>query len=461
MNVKLFHAETMHEAIRAIKADLGPDAVILSSKRVRQGSLPFGLFGRPLLEVTAAIDRDAKEFVPIPQPNEPVIRRGAAPAAPAPAPAPAQESSTGFQDTLSAVLGTSGAARPRTRNAAMPAPVAAPPRGSLASEHVHRLKKELHDLRQRLNSSFPDDASTPGAGFPAPIARAYRQLIAQGLRSSSADSLCRALCHQSTPEQPIADSEIPEMLHRLLAEAIRVSGPLLNPGDDYNVAMFVGPSGVGKTTAIVKLAAYYSLEEHKSVVLITLDSCRMAAVEHLRMYTNVLGVGLETAQTTADVIDCIRRHRGTNLILIDTPGFGADETARLTNLGELKDSYGPIETHLVLSSNTRMQDLRRTLARYEVCAPSRLLFTRLDETEEYGNLFELAYQTTLPLSYWGTGQRVPEDLELAKPERLADLLLDRASSRFTSPGLSSSMGRNSVMSLAGTTPQFAQEGVSA
>lgn len=457
MNIKLFHAETMHEAIRAIKAELGPDAVILSSKRVRQGSLPFGLFGRPLLEVTAAVDREAKEFVPIPPPNKPAVRRDEVQAATA----PIQESPAVFQDTLNAVLSTSGAARPRASHAAMPAPVAAPPLRSLASEHLHRLKKELHDLRQRLNSSFPNDASTPSAGFPAPIARAYRQLIAQGLRSSSADSLCRALCRQFTPESAVADSEIQDMLHRLLVEPIRVSGPLLNPGDDYNVAMFVGPSGAGKTTAIVKLAAYYSLEEHKSVVLITLDSCRMAAVEHLRMYTNVLGVGLETAQTTADVIDCIRRHRRANLILIDTPGYGADDAARLADLGELKDSYGPIETHMVLPSNTRMEDLLRTLARYDVCAPSRLLFTRLDETQEYGNLFELAYQTTLPLSYWGTGQRVPADLELAQPERLADLLLDRASSRFTSPGLSLSMGRNSVVSLAGTMPQLAKEGVSA
>jgi flagellar biosynthesis protein FlhF len=166
-------------------------------------------------------------------------------------------------------------------------------------------------------------------------------------------------------------------------------------------------------------------------------------------------VALETAQTASDVIDGIRRHRGADLILIDTPGFGANETARLANLGELKDSYGSIETHLVLSANTRMQDLRRTVARYDVCAPSRLLFTKLDETSEYGNLFELAYQTTLPLSYWGIGQQVPEDLELAQPGRLADLLLERGSIHFTSPGLSSPQGYDHVASFGSTTPQHA------
>ena len=134
---------------------------------------------------------------------------------------------------------------------------------------------------------------------------------------------------------------------------------------------------------------------------------------------------------------------------------GPHETAQLMNLGGLKDSYGSIETHLVLSAPTRMQDLRRTMTRYETCAPSRLLFTKLDETEEYGNLFELTYQTTLPLSYWSNGQRVPEDFELADSGRLADLLLDRGSARFTPSGLSSSMGRDSAVSMGGTTPQQA------
>jgi flagellar biosynthesis protein FlhF len=238
-------------------------------------------------------------------------------------------------------------------------------------------------------------------------------------------------------------------------EQIRVSGPLLDAANDYKVAMFVGPSGAGKTMTIVKLAAHYRLQKNRSVALITLDTCRMAAVEHLRMYAKVLGVPLETAQTMADVLEGIRRHRQASLIMIDTPGFGPHETAQLMNLGNLKDSYGSVETHLVLSATTRIQDLRRTVARFEACAPSRLLFTKLDETEEYGNLLELAYQTALPLSYWSNGQRVPENIELADSARLADLLLDRGSARFTPSGLSPSIGRESVMSMGETRPQQA------
>jgi flagellar biosynthesis protein FlhF len=447
MKTKLFHAETMHEALRTIKAELGPDAVILSTKRVRQGSLPFGLFGRPLLEVTAATDRDTKEFAPIPQPAKLMIRHDARPAA------PTQEPSPDFQNTLSAALHSTTPSESGGTKVRMPAPAAKSGPQSPFQAGVRHLKDELLDLQQLLTSSVPDRSQTAGSSFPAPLARACRLLVEQGFRPSTAESLCLSLRRGLSEELLQSDNEIQDALHRLCAERIRVSGPLLDAENDYKVAMFIGPSGAGKTTTIVKLAAHYRLEKNRSVALITLDTCRMAAVEHLRMYANVLGVPVETAQTTADVVQGIRRHRQANLILIDTPGFGPNETARIINLGGLKDSYGSIETHLVLSATTRLQDLRRTVVRHDACAPSRLVFTKLDETEEYGNLFELAYQTALPLSYWSNGQRVPEDLELADSARLADLLFDRGSARFTSPGLSSSRGRDSVVSLGGTTPQ--------
>ena len=449
MKMKVFHADTMHDAIRAIKEELGPDAVILSTKRVRRGSLPFALFGRSLLEVTAATDSMAEQVVPDHQAAPQMTEDDALSVESQREPAPA------FQDTLSALLRSNKPAGSGGTNVRIPAPTTKSGPRAASQGRFRHLKNELLDLQQLLTSSLPDESRTAGSSFPAPLARACRLLVAQGLRPSTAESLCLALRRRLSQESLQSDSEVQDALHRLCVEQIRVSGPLLDAANGYKVAMFVGPSGAGKTTTIVKLAAHYRLEENRSVALITLDTCRMAAVEHLRMYANIMGVPLETAQTTADVVEGIRRHRKANLILIDTPGFGPNETARLTNLGQLKDQYGTIETHLVLSAATRMQDLRRTVVRHDACAPSRLLFTKLDETEEYGNLFELAYQTTLPLSYWSNGQRVPEDLELAESARLADLLLDRGSARFTPSGLSSSIGRDSVVSLGGTTPQQA------
>jgi len=449
MKMKVFHADTMHAAIRAIKEELGPDAVILSTKRVRRGSLPFALFGRSLLEVTAATDSMAAQGAPEQKANPQVTEDDALSIESRREPTPA------FQDTLSALLHSNMPSESGEANVRIPSPTAKSGPQSASEGRFRHLKNELLDLQHLLTSSLPDESQTAGSSFPAPLARAYRLLVAQGFRPSTAESLCLALRRRLSQESLQSDSEIQDALHCLCVEQIRVSGPLLDGADDYKVAMFVGPSGVGKTTTIVKLAAHYCLEENRSVALITLDTCRMAAVEHLRMYANALGVPLETAQTTADVVEGIRRHRKASLILIDTPGFGPNETARLMNLAQIKDQYGSIETQLVLSATTRMQDLRRTVVRYDACAPSRLLFTKLDETEEYGNLFELAYQTTLPLSYWSNGQRVPEDLELAESARLADLLLDKDSVRFTPSGLSSSIGRDSTVSLGGTTPQQA------
>jgi flagellar biosynthesis protein FlhF len=449
MKMKVFHADTMHEAIRAIKEELGPDALILSTKRIRRGSLPFSLFGRALLEVTAATDSIAdhadqdQQAVPQAMQDNAVSIEGH------------REPTPPFRDTLNALLHANSASESEAANLrTTPSPVKSMPQ-SVSPWRFRHLKNELLDLQQLLASSLPDESQMAGSNFPAPLARACRLLVAQGLRPSTAEGLCLALRRRLSPESLQSDSKILDALHLLCVEQIRVSGPLLDAANDYKVAMFVGPSGAGKTTAIVKLAAHYRLQENRSVVLITLDTCRMVAVEHLRLYAKALGVPLETAQTAADVLDGMRRHRQASLIMIDTPGFGPHETAQLMNLASLKDSHGSIETHLVLSATTRMQDLRRTVARYEACAPSRLLFTKLDETEEYGNLLELVCQTALPLSYWSNGPRVPEDFEPADSARLANLLLDRGSARFTSTGISSSIGRDSVVSMGGTMPQQA------
>jgi flagellar biosynthesis protein FlhF len=449
MKMKVFHAETMHDAIRAIKDELGPDALILSTKRVRRGSPPFSMFSRSLLEVTAATDSFADQVVADTQAPPPVTQEKP------PSVEKQQERSPAFQDQLSALLYSNKRSESGPTDV-QPSPLPTNPEPRLAPQRrIRQLKNELLDLQQRLTSSLPDESQTAGSNLPAPLARACRLLVAQGLRPSTAESLC-LLLRQHLPQESLqSDREVQDGLHRLCEEQIRVSGPLLDTANDSRVAMCVGPSGVGKTTAIVKLAAHYRLQENRSVALITLDTCRMAAVEQLRLYAKVLGVPLETAQTTTDVVDGVRRHRQANLILIDTPGFGSHETAQIMSLGRLKEMCGSIDTHLVLSATTRMQDLRRIVAQYAGCAPSRLLFTKLDETEEYGNLFELVYQTTLPLSYWSNGQRVPEDFELADSARLADLLLDRGSARFTPSGLSSSSGQDLALSLGGTTPQQA------
>src|SRR4051812_18851990 len=169
MKMKVFHADTMHDAIRAIKEELGPDALILSTKRVRRGSLPFSLFGRPLLEVTAAIDASADHAASVQQAAS-AIAQDEAHASESP-----REQAPAFQDTLSALLHykkhTPSESEDTNIRNPTPTPTPKPDSRSVSQGHFHHLKNELLDLQQLLTSSLPDELQTAGSGLPAPLAR--------------------------------------------------------------------------------------------------------------------------------------------------------------------------------------------------------------------------------------------------------------------------------------------------
>jgi len=157
---------------------------------------------------------------------------------------------------------------------------------------------------------------------------------------------------------------------------------------------------------------------------IRLTNEKIAAVEQLRMYANVIGVTMDVALTKREALDCIRRRSKAELILIDTAGRSPRDEAGMEELRQLVALDHPLETHLVLAAGTRERDLKDGAARYGGIPIDRLLFTKFDETTGFGGVLDLMWRTGLPISYLSTGQRVPEDLEVARPERLADLLLD-------------------------------------
>jgi len=227
---------------------------------------------------------------------------------------------------------------------------------------------------------------------------------------------------------PLDDEQLAAMLRTsvldLMIREVKISGPLLDEEGGPKAVMIVGPSGVGKTTTIAKLAAFYALRQKRHVALITLDTYRVAAVEQLRVYGSILGLSVDVALTCEDLAGMLRLRKSADLILIDTAGRSPlDETA----LRELKQLAAPnreVEVHLLLSAGTREADLAVLLSRFMTLPVKSLIFSKLDETTQYGSVFNVLHQTGLPLSYLTTGQRVPEDLEVATPSLLADLLLD-------------------------------------
>jgi flagellar biosynthesis protein FlhF len=163
--------------------------------------------------------------------------------------------------------------------------------------------------------------------------------------------------------------------------------------------------------------------EQKKVAIVTVDTHRIAAVEQLRTYAEIIGVPLEVALSPHELREAVKRHGSADLILLDTVGRSPRNDLGIAELRQLVQVAKPAETHLVLSATAKPGDLVEALDRFRPLNPTRLLFTKLDETASYGGLLSCCFVSDLPVSYLGTGQEVPDDIEEASPERIAQLVV--------------------------------------
>lgn len=190
------------------------------------------------------------------------------------------------------------------------------------------------------------------------------------------------------------------------------------------VAMLVGPTGVGKTTTIAKIAAVAALTEGKKVGLLTLDTFRIGAVEQLKVYADILSVPFATCGTPDELRSNLDRLRGCDLVMIDTAGRNPFAPGEVSALRPFLDVAPEAEVLLTLQATTRTSELHRINDRHVGLKPTGFVFTKLDESYEFGGLVSLLLRSGKPVTFFGVGQRVPEDLESARPARLAAALLD-------------------------------------
>ncbi len=251
----------------------------------------------------------------------------------------------------------------------------------------------------------------------------HARLTDGGVSSSLAHELLDALpdfdAWSEEARTPLAASA----LRDLIARRIGCSGPIqLTPGTLKAVAL-IGPTGVGKTTTIAKLAAHFALVEKKRVALLTMDTYRIAAVEQLKIYSQILDIPVGVAYSQAEVAPVVAQYADYDLLLIDTAGRSQKNIMQVGELKFLLDTVG-CETHLVLSAQTKERDMIEAAQRFAAARVDSIIFSKLDETDSYGTLLNVADRTGIPLSYLTMGQKVPEDLEPAEGGKLASLLVD-------------------------------------
>ena len=384
MDVRTYRAATMHEALTLVRRDLGPDAAVLHTRETRSRRFFGCLPGRRQIEVTAS--SEVNVLSKLPQPS--LAAQSLAPVEP--------------PEILSQA----------------PPPVPGVPAPSPCD-----VEGRLSDLHAMLAEHCRRSHTGGQADLPDSLFQLFTELIDADLN----EDVARELVERVRAEAPGADLADPVLLKSriaaMLESEIPVTGPIqVSPGR-RRLAALVGPTGVGKTTTIAKLAANYRLKEKRDVGLITVDTYRIAAVEQLRTYADIIDLPMQVVSTPREMREAVRRLEGLDLVLIDTAGRSPRDEIKIQELKSFLTEAGADEVHLVLSSVAAARTLELTAERFASVGTTSIIFTKLDEATGLGNLLPVVRQSGLPLSYLTNGQSVPDDIETADPRRFTRLLL--------------------------------------
>jgi flagellar biosynthesis protein FlhF len=189
------------------------------------------------------------------------------------------------------------------------------------------------------------------------------------------------------------------------------------------IQVLIGPTGVGKTTTIAKLASLYTLYKNKKVGLITLDTYRIGAVEQLKTYAEILGVPFEVAISSKDIVSAVEKMGDCEIIFVDTTGRNSKNIMQVSETRKYIEEIKPDKVHLVLSMTTKEKDIKSIIENYRVVNYNSLILTKVDETDTLGSILTSLYYSKVPVAYICAGQNVPDDLEEAKKEQLIKLIL--------------------------------------
>lgn len=291
--------------------------------------------------------------------------------------------------------------------------------------------RDVRDAQGRSSfDSVADGGSGAVAGVPSSLREQYAQLLSQEVAKELADEVIGQVRQRLSAEQMSDVNAVQTAMRQALAELIPTDPTAggVRPTDDGRprTIALIGPTGVGKTTTVAKLAATFKLRQKKKVGLITLDTYRIAAVEQLKTYAQILSLPMHVAMSPAELVAALDKCKECDVVLIDTAGRSQKDDPRLDQLSAFLAAANPHEVHLVLSSTCTQPVLLHTIERFSRVRADKMIFTKLDEAVTYGVMASVARRVGKQLSYVTTGQEVPHQIEPGRSSRIAELVLGGA-----------------------------------
>jgi len=300
-----------------------------------------------------------------------------------------------------------------------------------------RLRKQIDEMGSSLNEINAQAYSwaVPAAEF----AEAFSRLMEAGFSVDVAKRVVKQ-AHARLDGDPASWSRRKTFDRDAVEQAVRAELERLlstdagfdSTSNKSRVMALVGGPGSGKTATLVKLAVRYGVSASRPVHLISADTNRVGAAEQLRTYAAIIGATFDSVDTTRALQQAIEANREKGLILIDTPGYAAADMEEAAELARFLAQHPAIEVQLVAPASMRAADLSGVVDRFDIFAPAKLIFTRLDETSAWGGVIGESVRTGKAISFLGTGQQIPEDLEPATAERLLGRVLERRNERALS-----------------------------
>jgi flagellar biosynthesis protein FlhF len=446
MKVKRYVGETAQEAMQKVRLDLGRDAIILNTRKIRKKGFA-GMFSKPLIEVVATIDNDISSKPSKQVPIKPTFQSQEEDYD---APSFINELNANLKQNLNSTPNNYQHMAKNFNEVAdekieinIQQPLSKTANEKLETNMKQPFNNAVSFMKGQAEKDIEKDFSPSEIGeIRNMLSKVYdavkvdyesnklseisKTMLAR-LEKNEVDKVIINDLKEDIIEQLSFDEQqdaqlVKDTIFNILNNYIKDTKPY-EDNKNKKVVVFIGPTGVGKTTTLAKLAASMVLNDKQKVGLITSDTYRIAAVEQLKTYSEIIGVPLSIIYSPAEIVNAVEKYDDKDIILLDTAGRSHKDQYQLTELKSLLKSSIDFETYLVLSATTKFSDCIEIIKSYSFLENFQLLFTKLDETSTLGNLLNIAYVTKKPIAYLTTGQSVPDDIEIADKAKIINSLM--------------------------------------